>query len=471
MAGDAPSQTLRIGDRISAQWWEQFRSPDLDRLVRRSFQANPTIDAAVASLRQARYNTTAQEGFFFPTIQASYAPSRTKLSGNTGGNSPGIQGNGSVISTVSNTPASQGGTAPFNEAVIYNWHSATLTVGYVPDVFGANRRLVESLQAQSEFQGYQLEAAYLTLASNVVAAAIQEASTRDQIRTVQALIDSSERALKVLREQFRLGYAMRIDVAAQELALAQAQQSLPPLEKQLEQTRDLIRVLAGTTPDQDLNEHFTMASLTLPAELPLSLPSELVSQRPDILSAEAQLHAASAQVGVAIAARIPQFSINSTLGGNASEFSQMFWPSGKLFSLTGNVAQTLFDGGTLKARQRAAEEGLNQAQAMYRSTVLTAFQNVADTLHAIHADAHTHAAAERAVTAARVSFELTEQQYRLGYVSYLTLLTAEQNYQQARLSLIQAQASRLGDSVALFQALGGGWWNRGREQRAEAAPK
>jgi NodT family efflux transporter outer membrane factor (OMF) lipoprotein len=454
------AQTFSTGRDIPGEWWSLFRSPELDSLIRKAFKANPTIDIAKASLRQAQENVYAQRGLFFPTISASYSPSRIKISGNTGGNSPGLQGNGNVIQT------GQTDTAPPEPTpVIYNWHSAQLTVGYVPDVFGGNRRAVESLKAQTEAQRFQLEAAYITLASNVVAAAIQEASVRDQIAAVNRIIAANTRSLEIMRAQLKLGAAAGLDVAAQETALAQAKQLLPPLEKQLAQTRDLIRVLVGNTPDVDVEETFTLASLHLPDELPVSLPSQLVDQRPDIRAAEEQLHAAIAQVGVAVAARLPQISLSAALGGNASIFNQMFWPSGQFFTLAGNVAQTLFDGGTLMHRQRGAEAALAQAAAQYRSTVLTALQNVADTLHALHADADALNAAVAAEQAAKTSFDLTRKQQELGYVNYLALLTAENAYQQTAITLVQAQATRFGDTAALFQALGGGWWNR----RAEVA--
>jgi len=453
LAGQA--QTFDAARDIAADWWTLFQSPALDRLIHKVLQANPTIEAAQAALRQAQENVNAQQGFFFPTVQASYAPSRIKLSGNTGGNSPGLQGDGSTIAT-----GQTAGTPSVSTPVIYNWHSAQVTVGFVPDVFGGNRRQVESLQAQADAQRFQLEAAYITLASNVVAAAIQEASVREQIAAVQHIIEANDQSLVLVRQQFKFGFAGRLDVAAQESALAQTRQLLPPLEKQLEQTRDLIRALAGNLPSEEIEETFTLASLHLPEDLPLSLPSSLVKQRPDIQIAEAQLHAASADVGVAVAARLPQFSLNATLGGNAATFNQMFSESGKFFSVAGNMSQTLFAGGTLLHKQRAAEQGLAQAAAQYRSTVLTAFQNVADTLYAIHADARNLAAAVEAERAAKLTLDLTRKQREFGQVSKLAVLTAEQTYQQASIALVQAQAARLGDTAALFQALGGGWWNR-----------
>src|SRR5450756_1192117 len=454
LAGE--SQRFNTTADIPFDWWTLFQSPQINSLIERAFKANPTIQTAQATLRQAQQNVIAQEGFFYPTVGASYSLSRNKLAGNMGGNSPGVQGNGQVIQTVSNLS----GPAPFNAPVYYNFHVAQLTVGYVPDVFGGNRRQVESLQAQLDAQRFQLEATYITLASNIVAAALQEASLRAQIAAMKKIVDLNHENLEIMRKQLKLGFLARVDVAAQEAAAAQAEQVLIPLGKQLEQTRDLIRALAGNLPNEDVPETFDLASLNLPQELPLSLPSGLVEQRPDIRAAQEQLHAASAQVGVAVASRIPQFNITGTLGGMASNPAWMFRSGGGFFELLGNISQTLFDGGTLKARERAAREELVQASAAYRNVVITAFQNVADTLHAIQSDADYLKAALRAEQAMKETAEITRKQYESGYVSYQMVLIAEQSYQQSEVTLIQAQTNRFGDTAALYQALGGGWWNR-----------
>ena len=450
------SQKFNATAAIPFDWWTLFQSPQINSLIERAFKANPTIQTAEATLRQAQQNVIAQEGFFYPTVGASYSLSRNKLAGNMGGNSPGVQGNGQVIQTVSNPS----GPAPYNAPVYYNFHVAQLTVGYVPDVFGGNRRQVESLQAQLDAQRFQLEATYITLSSNIVAAALQEASLRAQIAAMKKIVDLNHENLEIMRKQLKLGFLARVDVAAQEAAAAQAEQVLIPLGKQLEQTRDLIRALAGNLPNEDVPETFDLASLNLPQELPLSLPSGLVEQRPDIRAAQEQLHAASAQVGVAVASRIPQFNITGTLGGMASNPAWMFRSGGGFFELLGNISQTLFDGGTLKARERAAREELVQASAAYRNVVITAFQNVADTLHAIQSDADYLKAALRAEQAMKETAEITRKQYESGYVSYQMVLIAEQSYQQSEVTLIQAQTNRFGDTAALYQALGGGWWNR-----------
>ena len=326
---------------------------------------------------------------------------------------------------------------------------------------------MELLKAQAAALRFQMEATYITLADNVVAAVIQEASLNDQIEATKRYIDENEQGLKVLQDQFRSGYAGRLDLAAQESSLAQARAMLPPLTKQLEQTHDLIRALVGGLPNDDLDMTFSLASLSLPRELPVSLPGQLIEQRPDVRAAEEQLHAANAQVGVAIADRLPQFTITAAYGGVASEVSQMFAHGGPFWNLIGDVNQPVFDGGTLRHHQRAAEQGLIAARAQYKTAVITAYQNVADTLHAIQSDADGLKAVADAETAAKTTLDVTRQQYEAGYVNYLTLLAAQGGYEQAMIARVQAQTNRYGDAATLFQALGGGWWNRNAQARAD----
>ena len=459
--GDA--QHFVMGRDIPFAWWTQFQSPKLNALVERSLKENPTIAAAQAALRQAQEFTNAQRGFFYPTVSAQFTPTRQKLAGNQSSSAPGVQGNGANITGYQN-PA---GPAPYNAPVYYNFYTAQLALSYSPDVFGSNRRQVESLKAQEEALRFEMEATYITLASNVVAAAVQEASLKSQIDATKAYIDQNAKAVDILHNQLRVGYAMGIDVATQEAALAQARALLPPLHKQLEQTHDLIRALCGNLPNEALDDDFDLAALHLPEDLPVTLPSKLIEERPDIRAAEEQLHSASAQVGVAVAARLPQFDITAALGGAASQIPQMFSSGGPFWNLIGGITQPIFDGGTLSHKQSAAEQGLIQAQAQYRSTVVTAFQNVADTLHAIQSDADSLAAAAEAERAAKVVKTLTEKRRELGYVDVLTQLLAEEAYQQALVNLLQARTNRYGDTAALFQALGGGWWNRPHSDSAD----
>jgi NodT family efflux transporter outer membrane factor (OMF) lipoprotein len=451
------AQRLVNGRDIPFEWWELFRSPALNALVERAFRANPTITSAQAALVQAQELVYAQQGYFFPTVAANYNFERQKIAGNlTVDNVPGVQGNGDNLLP----PVQDPNNFPHTHPLSYDMHTAQLTLGFVPDVFGANWRQVETLAAQRDAQRFALEATYITLASNVVAAAIQEASLRAQIAAIRQIIAADEKSLQILRDQLRLGFAMRIDVAAQEAALGQAKMLLPPLQMQLEQTRDLIRALAGNLPNQEVSQTFELDALQLPPELPLSLPAKIIEQRPDVRAAEAQLHAANAQVGVAVAAMLPQFSITGNAGGNADQFAWMFRSGGPFFTIVGGVTQPVFEGGTLLHTKRAADAALKQAAAQYQSTVIAAYQNVADTLHASLSDAEALAANVEAENSAKVTFDLTRRQMETGYVNYLTLLSAETAYQQALLTRVQAQATRYGDSIALFQALGGGWWNR-----------
>ena len=444
---------------IQRDWWTLFRSPALDALVERAFRANPSVREAQEALRAAQENVLAQRGYFYPTVQAGYSPARNKVAGNLGGNSPGIQGNGTVISTKEGTPASEGGKAPYTAPVLYNFHTAQLTVGYTPDVFGANRLETASLAAQQRAERLQLEATYITLASNIAAAAFQDALLRRQIDVVEQMIDASGQAVALARRQRDAGYTARQELAAQQNAAAQAKQQLPPLRLQFEQNRELLRVLAGVAPGGAVPA-FTLASFQLPPTLPLSLPSQLIEQRPDIRMAEEGLRAATAQAGVARAARLPQFSISATAGGAASQFGQMFWNSGKFFDVTASLLQPLFDGGTLKHRERAANAAMRGAVAAYQSAVAQAYQNVADVLHAIDAGNDALAAAQEARDAADTMRDLAVRQHANGYLDRLALIAAEQESWQAQLALAQAEASRLGDAAALFQALGGGWWHR-----------
>jgi NodT family efflux transporter outer membrane factor (OMF) lipoprotein len=421
---------------IPGQWWTLFRNEKLNRVLETALTGNPTLGAAQAALRQARENAYAQWGAYWPEIAAQLSASR----------------NLTAVSAVS--PASASGN-PY-----YSLITPQLNVSFVPDVFGGNARLVESLTAQAESQRYQLEATYLTLTSNVVTAAIQEASLRGQIAATEQTIRIETDLLHILRRQLDLGQVAGSDVAAQEAALAQAEQLLPPLQKQLAQQRNLIASLIGYPPSQQPPETFELDELILPADLPLSLPAKLVTQRPDVAAAEENLHSAGAQVGVAIAARLPQITLTAQLGNQAGAVSQMFTPGTNFWALSAGLTQPIFQGGTLLHKQRAAEAGFEQAKAQYRNTVLTALQNVADSLRALQADANALHAAVASEHAAARSLEIVRRQLALGQVAYLALLNAAQTYQQARLTLVQAEGSRLADTAGLFQALGGGWWNR-----------
>ncbi|MGA9390156.1 MAG: efflux transporter outer membrane subunit [Candidatus Sulfotelmatobacter sp.] len=429
------AQTFAQGRDIPGDWWTLFHSKPLNDLIERSLKNNPDLKSAQTALLVARENVLAQRGAYYPQVPGSFSATRAKTS--------------EEISPVPSFTTFQ-----------YSLFTPEVSVSYTPDVFGLNRRTVESLKAQQEQARYVVAATNITLSSNVVAAAIQEASLRAQIDATNELIKINTNMLDILRKQFEKGYVGRLDVAAQEAQLAQIVAPLPPLLKQLAQQRDLLAVLSGGFPNEDLIEKFELSSLQLPQELPLSLPSKLVEQRPDVLQAEENLHSASALIGVARANRLPSFNLTGDIGSMALAFGNIFSAGNGFRDVGASVTQPIFQGGTLLHKERAARAGYVQADEQYRSTVLTAFQNVADTLHALEQDADGLKAAVAARDAAKVTLDLTTRQMQVGYVSYLALLNAEQSYQQAVINLVQAQSNRYSDSAALFQALGGGWWNR-----------
>jgi len=433
--GGGEAQHLVEGHDIPGEWWTLFHSQPLNDLIERSLKANPNIKSAQAALLVARENMLAQRGAYYPSVTGGFSATRAKSSAD--------------LSPVTNT-----------SALDYSLYTPEVSVSFVPDVFGLNRRTVESFEAQEQQARFALAATHITLSANVATGAIQEASLREQIDATRELIDINTKMLEILRQQYARGYADELDVAAQESQLAQVAATLPPLLKQLAQQRDLLAVLAGAFPNQDLPEKFELSSLQLPQELPLSLPSQLVEQRPDVRQAEENLHSACAQIGIARANRLPSFALTADAGSMAVVLGRLFSGSNGFWDVTAGVTQPIFDGGTLMHRERAARAAYTEADEQYRSTVLTAFQNVADTLNALQQDADTLKAAAAARDAASVTLNLTKKQLDAGYANYLALLSAEQAYQQALINLVQAQSNRYADTAALFQALGGGWWNR-----------
>lgn len=420
---------------IPGQWWTLFHSEPLNALIDDALKRNADAEVAQAALQVAWENVRAQRGAYFPEVDASVDPTRQK------------------IAHVLASPAESGAT-------FYSLTTAQVSVSYSPDLWGGNRRQVESLVAQANAQRFQLEATYLTLTTNLVNAAIQEASLRAQIDATRSIVADQQKIMATLQHQQALGDASEAAVAAQLAALEQSRATLPPLEKQLAQQRDLLAALSGRMPSEAMDARFTLDALRLPTALPLSLPARLVEQRPDVRMADEQLHAASAQVGVAIANRLPNVQISANIGSAAERASSLLTTGTGFWSLGASITAPLFDGGTLKHKQRAAEATYRQSAAQYRSTVIDAVQNVADVLHAVQSDAAALASAELADRAAAHSLAIAQQQLALGDISEVVMLNAEQTWRQAEIALAQARANRYADTVALFQALGGGWWNR-----------
>jgi NodT family efflux transporter outer membrane factor (OMF) lipoprotein len=432
---DVAGQRFITGADVSVRWWAAFKSLPLNELVRQSVNHNPNLQAAEAAIKIARYNALAQRGLFFPQVTGN-STSQQILAANPGQVPPiPTEGPQSQFSLVTNQ----------------------LTVSFVPDIWGGNIRAVEGLDAVTEQQLFQLEAAYLTLTSNVVTAAIQEASLRGQIAATQRIIAIEKHVLEILKRQLSFGQAAQADVLAQDAALAQVEELLPPLEKQLAQQRNLLTALAGQYAADEIAQKFDLAHLKLPTNLPVSLPSKLVDRRPDVRAAEANMHAASAQVGVTIAARLPNVVLSANGGSASFNWATAFLPGTGFYTLGAGVTAPIFDGFTLYNKQKAAEAALEQAEAQYRTAVITAFQNVADALKALQADARAMRAARRAEDAAKASLDIVQKQLNEGQVNQLAVLNAQQTYLTASIVRVQTEANRIADTAALFMALGGNW--------------
>jgi NodT family efflux transporter outer membrane factor (OMF) lipoprotein len=440
------AQSFVPGQTIPGAWWRLFHSPALNQLIEQALQANPTIAAAQASLKVAQENVLAQDGSFFPSITIGTSASKN------------------LTSTASLAPV-----GAYNKA-FYSLYTAQVSISYSPDVFGLNRRTVEALGAQADYQRDELDAAYVSLSANVVTTAIEEAGLRAAIAAQQDTIKADEDLERIIAHQYAVGEVAQAELLQQQTVLAQAQQLLPPLQRQLDMADNALIALSGGYPNEVLPESFDLSQLSLPLILPVSLPSQLVAQRPDILAASAYMHAASAEIGVAIANRLPKFPLTATLGTSPAAIANAFTPYNQFYTLVAGITVPLFDGGALKHKQRAAVAQFDNAAALYKQTVITAFENVSDTLRALQTDADQLQAAQTADNAARQSLALARIQFQTGDIAYFSVLNAEQMYQSAQLALVQAEVQRLTDSAALFQALGGGWWNQAGPAAAAQVP-
>ena len=428
------AQHFKFGHDVPGQWWTLFESPTLNRLIEQAMANYPDIAAQQAALRAARDNVRAQQGLFVPQVQAVFNQERAKISGAS--------------------------IAPGFPGYVTNLYQANVNVSYTLDVFGAERRQLEGLRAQVENQNFVLEASYLTLTTNVAATAIELASAREQLSATHEIIAVEEKELGIIQRQFDLGTHTRADVLQQQSNLASVRATLPALEQKLSEAEHQLAVLTGQYPHDAAPIQLVLSELKLPEQLPVSLPSTLVGQRPDIRQQEALLHQTSAAIGVATANMLPQITLNASAGDESLLFSSLFKPGSGVWDLASSVTAPVFQGGTLRAKRRAAIDAYDQAAAQYRLTVLNAFKNVADTLTALSHDAEALSAEADALSAAKASLDLIQRQYDAGAVNYVSLLTAQQLYQQSRIDFVRATASRYTDTITLFQALGGGWWNR-----------
>ncbi len=442
------AQSFVVGRKVEGAWWSLFRSPELDRLISVALAHNPSLVAAQNTLLAAQDQVRVGEGAFFPSLSGSVNAARELQPFQSAGLTTTT---GKVTGSTSNSP--------------FSLLNAGVSVSYAPDVFGGVRRQVEGLEAAAQEQRFALEAAYLALTANVVTAAVTDASLRAQIVATKGIVAAERNELQILQRQVTLGGAAESSVMTQQALLAQTLATLPPLENQLAQTRNQLAAYEGAYPADFHDPDFNLAQLHLPHRLPVSLPSELVRQRPDIREAAAVLHQDTAAVGVATANMLPQITLSGSVGHEALTAASLFTPETLLWNLAAGVVQPLFEGGSLFYQRRAAIATMRAAAATYQDTVILAFQNVSDVLVSLTNDARALQADRAAETATRESLDVAEAQYRAGAVPYTTVLTAEQSYEKSVIIRIQATAQRYADTAALFQALGGGWW-----QRRDVAP-
>jgi NodT family efflux transporter outer membrane factor (OMF) lipoprotein len=433
ISADGQVQRFEKGAWIAADWWGLFNSPKINAVVKEALANNQTLQAAQASLRQSQENLRAGYGVFFPQFDASFSAARQKFS-----------------------PARFGSSSP---STLFNLFTLGTTVNYTLDVFGRDRRAVESLRAQADFQRYTVLAAYLTLTSNVVNTVIAQAGYSAQIKATEEMISLLKEQVSITETQAQAGIVPYVNVLSLRTQLASTEGTLPLLRQRLSQAEHLLATLAGRAPAEWTPLEVDLADLKLPSDLPVSLPSDLVRQRPDILAAEAQLHSASANIGVATAALYPSITLDGTYGLNNTSIKDLFKKASTYWSLAASASTPLFHGGTLWFQRKAAIESYEQFLASYRQTVLNAFGQVADTLRALEYDAETLLAASQALSTSGRALKLIQTNYVAGTATYLQVLVANLQYRQAQVAYLQAVTQRFQDTVALFVALGGGWWN------------
>jgi NodT family efflux transporter outer membrane factor (OMF) lipoprotein len=445
VAADGQSQHFAPGAEITADWWRLFKSAQLDAVVLQALSNNPTLQAAEASLRQSQDNLRAGYGLYFSSGQAGVSASRQ----------------------LSAAPLEQSGSQ--THGTVFNLFTASGTISYTFDVFGGKRRTVEGLRAQADSQRYETKAAYITLSANVVNTSIARAAYAAQIRATKQLIELENQQLHLAETQVRAGTAPYSTILSVRSLLAANQALLAPLEQSASQAGHLLATLEGVLPSKATLPDIDLTELSLPMDLPVSLPSDLVRQRPDILSAEALMHVASANIGIATAAMYPSISLSGTYGGASTTLASLSAVS-KFWSIGPTITTPVFQGNSLWYVRRAAIDAWQQSQATYRQTVLGAFEQVADALKALEHDAEGLQAQVEAKRTAGEALNLLQVNYRAGLVAYPDVLTADVQYHQATIAWLQTVAQRQQDTVALFAALGVGWWNEPHPAGKGGAP-
>jgi NodT family efflux transporter outer membrane factor (OMF) lipoprotein len=446
-AAPAPGATRSVsyGGEVAADWYRLFHSAALEQLVRTALERNPDLQAARHGLAAAQYELQAVAGSQLPQIDASGQIGRAHA-------------NGSLFYGPVNALDVTGNRWELGPALAYNL-----------DVFGGTRRAIESQRAATAAVRDQLLNTYVTLVDQTVITAFDYAASQAQIDVTRALVDELQSQYQLTQTLENAGKITRSDTLLAQTQLENLRATLPALEQQRDAYRNALAQLCGETPDEFTPPALSLRDFTLPAQLPLSLPSSLVRQRPDVLAAEDSLHQASAAIGVAEAARFPALSLSAQYAQQTTNLNEFLTRPGAVWSVGLNATAPIFHGGTLAARQHEAEERYRQSLSSYHATVITAFVEVANALQALQHDADGYAAHRTALAAAESDRDLALDQYHAGKYTELQVLTAEQQYQQAALTEVQADVQRFTDTAALFRALGGGWWNAAEDRAAPGA--
>ncbi len=431
------AQRFTAGGAVAGDWWRLFDSAQLQAVIAEALSNNPGLQAAQASLRASESSLRAGYGIFYPQVHGDAEAMRERFS---------------PVELGQSTPGS-----------VFNLFTLSASASYALDLFGGERRQLESLAAQVDVQRANEHATYVALLSNVVNTVVAEAAYAAEIDATRQLVELQREQVRLAQVQYQAGTQPYSGVLSLQSQLATYEATVPQLQQKLTQSDDLLATLVGHVPAEQRPPQIDLKDLKLPADLPVSLPSDLIRQRPDILVAEATAHAASANIGVATAAMLPSVTLSGDYAAEGTAASRIFAPGGKAWSFGADVTAPLFEGGTLWFNRKAAIENYRQAMALYRQTVLGAFEQVADTLRALDHDASALAAENEALSTAQQALHLVQTNYQAGLDTYLDVLNADAQYHQAVINDVQAIAARYQDTVALYVALGGGWWNASRQ--------
>lgn len=435
--GAEARQTIALGDKVAGDWWTLFRSPELDALVKQAIAGSPTLESAKARLAEAREGVAEARSALYPQLSVGANFAREKQSTAAFGLKPD----------------------QFPLPPNYNLFQVGPTASYSLDLFGGVRRGIEERSALVDVQRDQLDAVYLTLTGETVRRAIEVAGVRAQLKAVDDILDIDRQNLNLVRTERQAGQVPDSDVVTAEGQLAADETLRPALDQQLSEAKHALAVLTGRPPGDWSPPDFDLAGLTLPGRLPVSLPSELVRQRPDILAAEAQLHAASARIGIANAQLYPQITLSAGITASSLNGANLFNPGALVWSMAAGLTQPIFDGGLRRAQRRAALADFKASAADYQQTVLQSFGQVADILQALQHDQDLLGAQQHALALSSDSVGLQRINYARGGAGILNLLDAQRQHQQALLGYARAQTQRYQDTVQLLAAMGGGWWD------------